>query len=147
METKIEVTLDMELGGSRKKTWAHRQCHLAVPAHTSAAMQLTLLGIIFFCGSGVFAALAGLGGGGLGDPIPVSNSLVATYATLAVIGFFSGPVCAKIGFRMSLLLGSIGFTSYSALLLVYKHTQTGWVLILDGVLYFLGCCGRSLEQP
>jgi MFS family permease len=42
-------------------------------------------------------------------------------------------VCAKIGFRISLALGSIAFTLFSACLLIYKHTQTGWILIFGGV--------------
>jgi hypothetical protein len=121
----------------QEKRWYDKSLHLAtihVPPYTSSTVQLTLLGIIFFCGSGVFAALTGLGGGGLGNPVFVNNSLVATYGTLAVFGFFSGPICAKIGFRISLALGSIAFTLYSACLLVYKHTQIGWVLILGGIL-------------
>lgn len=121
---------------AQEKPWYNRPFHLApprIPPYKSPKAQLALLGTIIFCSAGVFAALSGLGGGGLGNPVPVNNSLVAIYSTLAVFGFFAGPICAKIGFRISLVLGSVGFTVYSACLLVYKHTQIGWVLILGGV--------------
>lgn len=120
-----------------QKTWRAKLLFQSetskVPHLASSTVQLNLVGIIFLCGPGVLGALTGLGAGGLGNPIAVNNSLIATYGTSAVFGFFAGPVCAKLGFRMSLALGSGAYTLHTACLLVYKHTQTGWLVVASGV--------------
>lgn len=106
---------------------------IRLPPYTSGSFQLGMLAFIFLCGPGMFAALMGLGGAGLRDPAQVNNSYVANYASSAVIGFFAGPVVARIGFAVSLCLGATAFAMYSAFLLIYKQTEQGWLLIFGGV--------------
>ena len=108
-------------------------CHRLLSLH-QASHQLWILAFIFLCGPGVFAGITGLGGAGLGNPVPVNNSLIANYATSAVVSFFAGPMCTRLGFRLALMLGSAAFTFYSVCLLIYKQTQDGWVLILGGII-------------
>ncbi|KAI1353074.1 major facilitator superfamily domain-containing protein [Xylaria sp. FL0043] len=103
-----------------------------LPPYRSGSFQLGILAIIFLLGPGLFAALIGLGGAGLGNPIPVNNSYIINYGTSAAVGFFAGPVMQRIGLRLSLSLGAAAFTFYSATLLIYKRTQEGWVLLLGG---------------
>jgi MFS family permease len=135
-EDELQLSLHEEVQDVQKSIWRTNPFHLGtstIPHYSSSTVQLTIVGIIFLCGPGVLGALTGLGGGGLGNPIAVNNSLIATYGTSAVFGFFSGPICSKLGFRMSLALGSIAYTLHTACILVYKHTQTGWLIVVSGV--------------
>lgn len=100
---------------------------------TSGPLQLRLLGVIFLCGPGMFAGLTGLGGAGLGNPIPVNNSLIANYAFSVIVWFFVGPISTRLGFRLSLAIGVAACSFNLACLIIYRQTQAGWVLILGGV--------------
>ena len=122
--------------GQTRSGWQYQPFKLSIiriKSFVSGSSQLRLLGIIFLCGPGMFAGLTGLGGGGLGNPVPVNNSLIANYASSAIVGFFAGPICTRIGFRLSLMLGSAAFSFYSACLLIYKQSQAQWLLVLGGV--------------
>ena len=107
--------------------------NIRINSFASGTTQLRLLGIIFLCGPGMFAGLTGLGGGGLSNPVPVNDSLIANYASSAIVGFFAGPICTRLGFRLSLMLGSIAFSFYSACLLIYQRSEADWLLVLGGV--------------
>lgn len=54
--------------------------------------QVSLLGVIFFMSSGMFAALTGLGDGGQVDNIDQANASAIMYSAFAFFGFFSGYV-------------------------------------------------------
>ena len=100
----------------------------------SAISQLRILGIIFLCGPGMFAGITGLGGAGLSDPIPFNNSLIANYAASAVFGFIAAPICTRLAFKLSLMIGGAAFAFFSVSLLIYKQVQTGWILTLGGII-------------
>ena len=137
MEAASVASFDIqEPSDTTRKGWKYRSLKVGpvrIGPFASGSLQLRLLGLIFFCGPGMFAGLTGLGGGGLGNPVPVNNSLIANYASSAIFGFFAGPVCTRLGFRLSLMLGGAAFSFYSACLLIYKQTQAGWLLIFGGV--------------
>ena len=54
---------------------------------------------------GMYNALSGLGGGGQIDAKVNDNATVALYSTFAVVAFFSGTVCNKLGVRITLTMG------------------------------------------
>ncbi|KAK5628334.1 hypothetical protein RRF57_004049 [Xylaria bambusicola] len=127
----------VELETQTPSSWKHKRIKFGwinVPAYSSGPFQLVLLALIFLCGPGLFAAVVGLGGAGLGDPVPINNSYIANYASSAIIGFFAGPIVHRIGFSASLVVGAVGFAFYSATLLIYKTTQQAWILIFGGVI-------------
>lgn len=84
----------------------------------------------------MFNALSGLGGGGkqdattadngnvrasalfssptsesaYADPLPTPSSQVALYSTFAVFGFFGGSIMNRIGARLTLSIGALGYS-------------------------------------
>ncbi|TAQ86480.1 hypothetical protein B7494_g5192 [Chlorociboria aeruginascens] len=108
----------------------------------SSTSQLTILGIIFFLGPGMFSALNGLGGAGLGNPVPGNTANVAVYAALAIVGFFAGPIVGKLGFQLCSFLGAAGYVIYAASLLCFKETGNAPFLIFAGS--FLGVVSSLL---
>lgn len=124
----IGLDLSQSSGNRISLDWKYRSVKfgcLRFPAFASGPFQLRLLGVITSCRPGMFAGLMGLGGGCLGNPVPVNNALIANYASSAIIGFAAGPICGKIGFRLSLMLAAAAFALYSASLVIYKQTQAG----------------------
>jgi len=81
----------------------------------------------------MFCAMNGLGGGGLHNPGPANTANVAVYATFAVVGFISGPIVTKIGFRASFTLGGVGYSLYASSLLSYKLDGNEGFLVVAGV--------------
>ncbi|KAG0702226.1 hypothetical protein DFH29DRAFT_1046994 [Suillus ampliporus] len=74
--------------------------------------QIIMLGLVCFLCPGMFNALTGLGGGGQVDPTTSANANSALYATYAVSAFFAGTVNNKIGARLTLLFGTLGYALY-----------------------------------
>ncbi|KAI9744327.1 MAG: hypothetical protein M1818_002479 [Claussenomyces sp. TS43310] len=114
----------------RTESWTDRMRRI----RRSATCQLIILGFLFFLGPGMFCAMNGLGGGGLKDSGPANTANVAVYATFAVVGFVSGPVVNKIGFRASLAMGGVGYSLYASSLLSYKLDSNSGFLISAGIL-------------
>ena len=127
---------------SARKGWGYRPITfgpLHVPAFKSPQVQLTLLGLVFCFGPGMFCMLNGLGGGGLADPAPSNNALVANNVAIALVGFFAGPIVSKLGFRISLTLGGFGYVLYTSSLLTYQITGNGPFLITSGAVLGVLC--------
>ncbi|KAG6885023.1 hypothetical protein C0993_006439 [Termitomyces sp. T159_Od127] len=61
---------------------------------------------------GLFNALNGLGGGGQVDNTTGANSNAALYATFAFFAFFAGSINNKLGSRVTLILGTMGYALY-----------------------------------
>jgi hypothetical protein len=75
-----------------------------MPCRVDVFVFLTLLNRC----PGMYNALNGLGGAGQLDPTVQNNATVALFATFAVVAFFSGAICNKLGVRLSLIIGSSG---------------------------------------
>ncbi|GAA5980615.1 hypothetical protein JCM5350_003561 [Sporobolomyces pararoseus] len=117
-----------------------------LPARTSpfarfwanANTQVVLVSLVCFgC-----PALSGVGGGGQVDPKVNNDGNVALYSTFAVVGFFSGPIINRIGNRLALSLGAIGYALYMGALLNYNIRQTSGFVIAAGAI--LGVCAGLL---
>ncbi|KGO75075.1 Major facilitator superfamily domain, general substrate transporter [Penicillium italicum] len=109
-----------------KRVWQH------------SLTQMILLSIQAFCGPAMADAITGLGGGGLASP-RVSNICTAiTYALLAVVCFFGGPLVNKIGIKWALVIGSLSFPIEGSAYYCNSKFGNQWYLILSGAISGVG---------
>jgi len=105
--------------------------------------QVSMLGLVCFMCPGLFNALTGLGAGGQVDPTTNAKANSTLYATFAVAAFFSGSINNKLGSRITLLLGSIGYALYiGSFLAINIHPRAGPFVIAAGAI--LGICAGLL---
>lgn len=78
----------------------------------NATTQIVMLGFVCFMCPGLFNAINGLGAGGQVDSTNSANANSALYASFAFFAFFSGSINNKLGSRVTLLLGSLGYSLY-----------------------------------
>jgi len=94
-------------------------------------------------GPGLFNALNGLGAGVQVDATTGANANAALYATFSVGAFFSGSINNKLGSRITLLLGTTGYSLYiGAFLAMNIHPHAGAFVIAAGAI--LGICAGLL---
>jgi hypothetical protein len=74
--------------------------------------QIVMLGFVWFMCPGLFNAVNGLGAGGQLDSTNTANSNSALYSTFAAAAFFAGSINNTLGSRVTLLLGSTGYSLY-----------------------------------
>ncbi|OJJ42679.1 hypothetical protein ASPZODRAFT_147092 [Penicilliopsis zonata CBS 506.65] len=110
--------------------------------YASPRIQLGLVAFVCFMCPGMYNALGGLGGAGRASTGLADNMAVATYSTFAVVGFFAGSIVNRIGVRLALSLGGVGYVIYSVSLLVSEHAHVGGFNIFAGAL--LGVCAGLL---
>ena len=125
--------------------WKYRTFKLGpitVPAYASPPFQLTLVAFVCFMCPGMFNAVNGLGGGGQFDATTSDNANVAVYSTFSVVGFFAGSIANRLGIKLTLSLGGIGYFLYIASYLSYNINQNEGFVIFAGAL--LGVCAGML---
>ncbi|KAH6657595.1 major facilitator superfamily domain-containing protein [Truncatella angustata] len=110
--------------------------------YASPKVQLFMVAMVCFLCPGMYNALGGLGGSGLSDTTAQTNASTALYSVFAVVGFFSGTFANKLGLRLTLALGGLGYSVYAASILCFKHTQNMGFVIFAGS--FLGLCAGLL---
>lgn len=136
-----------EQGGQveRPVAWKYRTYRigpLTIPCYASPPFQLTLVAFVCFLCPGMFNALNGLGGGGQEDPKTADNANVAVYSTFAVVGVFTGSITNRLGIKLTLSLGGLGYCLYVSSYLSYNHNQnTGFVTFAGAM---LGVCAGML---
>jgi MFS family permease len=113
-----------------------------VPFYASPPVQLVLVALVCFFCPGMFNALNGLGGGGQFDATTADNSLVAVYSTFSVVGFFAGSITNRLGIKLTLSLGGLGYCLYVSSYLSYNHNQNSGFVIFAGAI--LGVCAGML---
>ncbi|KAH7885030.1 major facilitator superfamily domain-containing protein [Phlebopus sp. FC_14] len=105
--------------------------------------QVSLLGFVCFMCPGMFNALSGLGGGGQVNTTAQANASSALYATFAFFGFFSGTINNVLGPRLTLMLGTWGYSLYIAsFLAVNIHPGAYDFVVTAGAI--LGVCAALL---
>ncbi|PPQ99598.1 hypothetical protein CVT24_005174 [Panaeolus cyanescens] len=105
--------------------------------------QTCMLGLVCFMGPGLFNALNGLGGGGQLDPTTSANANAILYGTFAFFAFFAGTINNRLGAKVTLLLGTTGYSLYVAGYLVLNiHPHAGAFLLTAGAI--LGACAGLL---
>ena len=135
---------DGEGAPPRPKGWIYKTIKIG-PAQTwyaSPAVQLVLVALVCFLCPGMFNALGGLGGAGLSNAKAADNANTALYSTFAVIGFSAGTFTNRLGIRVALSFGGLGYCIYVASFLCYKHTSNSGFSIFAGAL--LGVCAGLL---
>ncbi|KAH7886219.1 MFS general substrate transporter [Phlebopus sp. FC_14] len=105
--------------------------------------QVCMLGFVCFLCPGMFNALTGLGGGGQVDAESASNANVALYSTFAAFSFFAGSINNKLGPRLTLFIGTMGYTLYiGSFLTINIHSNAGPFVVTAGAI--LGICAALL---
>lgn len=122
------------------RTW--RIGPVRIPCYASPAFQLFTVSFVCFMCPGMFNALAGLGGGGQFDAKTADNANVALYSTFSVVGFFAGSIANRLGIKMTLSIGGLGYCLYIASFLSYNHNENGAFPIAAGAI--LGVCAGML---
>ncbi|KAF5012758.1 hypothetical protein FDECE_1178 [Fusarium decemcellulare] len=127
-------------------SWKYRQYRIlgfTFPWYASPMIQLGMVAFVCFLCPGMFNTLSSMGGGGMDDATLADNMNTALYSTFAVFGFFSGTFVNRLGIKITLAFGGIGYGIYTISLLVHKHHDgVAGFNIFAGVL--LGFCAAML---
>lgn len=126
--------------GWRYKTFSFGS--LKIPCYASPPFQLTLVAFVCFMCPGMFNAVNGLGGGGQFDASTADNANVALYSTFSVLGFFAGSIANRLGIKLTLSLGGLGYVLYISSYLSYNHNQNEGFVVFAGAM--LGVCAGML---
>lgn len=125
--------------------WKYRSFRfgpITIPHYASPPFQLTLVAFVCFLCPGMFNATNGLGGGGQFNAETADNANVAVYATFSVIGFFAGSIANRLGIKLTLSLGGLGYCLYISSYLSYNHNKNEGFVIFSGAI--LGVCAGML---
>ncbi|KAI9786118.1 MAG: hypothetical protein M1839_007528 [Geoglossum umbratile] len=129
----------------RPAGWMYKQARVGpvrLPWYASPMAQLLVVSFVCFLCPGMFNALSGLGGGGMVNPDVNNSANVALYSTFASVAFFAGTIANRLGIKLTLSLGGLGYCIYAASLLCYDHTSNAGFVIFSGAL--LGVCAALL---
>ena len=125
--------------------WKYRTRHIGpikIPHYASPPSQLTVLAFVCFLCPGMFNALQGLGGAGQFTAKLSDNANVAVYSTFSVLGFFAGSITNRLGIRLTLSLGGLGYCLYTSSYLSYNRDGNAGFVIFSGAV--LGVCAGML---
>ncbi|KAK9365616.1 hypothetical protein V1509DRAFT_370695 [Lipomyces kononenkoae] len=112
------------------------------PWYASPTVQLGLVAFVCFLCPGMFNALSGLGGGGKTDATLADNMNIALNSTFAVVGFLAGTIVNRLGVRVAIGFGGLGYCIYAGSLLASVHHNVPGFNIFAGA--FLGICAGIL---
>ena len=105
-------------------------------------VQVALVGMVCFLCPGMFNAISGIGGGGQVNSDASNKAAVALYSTFSVVSFFAGTVHNKLGSRLTLGIGALGYCLYIGAFLSYNINQNQGFVIAAGAI--LGICASLL---
>ncbi|KAL2395096.1 UNC93-like protein [Exophiala dermatitidis] len=129
----------------RGKPWMYKRLKLGpitIPAYASPQFQIVFVALVCFLCPGMFNAVNGLGAAGQVSAHDINNANTALYSMFAGVGFFAGSIANRLGLRLTLGLGGVGYCIYIASILTYNHNQNAGFLIFAGAL--LGLCAGML---
>nr|ODN96731.1 hypothetical protein L204_03440 [Cryptococcus depauperatus CBS 7855] len=125
------------------------QMRIGSTRYNSPWVQIFIVGFVCFCSVGMFSAINGLGAGGTQDTALSDTAYAVLYGSFAVMGFFAGSINAShpkdqniLGPRLTLSIGTTGYSLYIGALWTYQVRGTRWFLILAGA--FLGVTASLL---
>ncbi|CAD6892299.1 unnamed protein product [Tilletia controversa] len=130
----------LEAGGpfkkhNSKKSWVRTK-------YDSPTFQVFLVAVVCFLTPGLYNALSGIGGGGQLDNSISEKASIALYSTFATVSFFAGSIHNKLGTRLTLWIGSLGYALYAASFLSYNLNQNAAFVVAAGAI--LGVCASLL---
>ncbi|MCJ1398936.1 hypothetical protein MMC11_002137 [Xylographa trunciseda] len=129
----------------RPAGWMYRSFKLGsmrLPWYASPPTQLVIVAFVCFLCPGAFNAVNGLGGGGQLDATVADNANVAVYSTFSIVGFFAGSLVNRLGIRLTLSFGGLGYFLYIASYLSYNHNANAGFVTFAGAV--LGLCAGLL---
>lgn len=137
---------DEEIGrAAQSPEWMHRKYKfgpLHFPGYATPPVQLVIVALTCFMCPGMFNAINGLGGGGQFKSEVNDNSNVAVYSTFSVVGFFAGSFANRLGLRLTLSFGGLGYFIYVSSYLSYNINANAGFVYFAGA--FLGVCAGLL---
>lgn len=110
--------------------------------YASPKVQLLMVAFVCFLCPGMFNAITGMGGGGQLSTTASDDANTALYSTFAVVGFFAGTFANRLGIKLTMAIGGLGYCLYAASFLCYSHTQNLGFVVFAGA--FLGVCAGLL---
>lgn len=110
--------------------------------YASPSFQLVMVSFVCFLCPGMFNAINGIGGGGQVDATTSNQANIALYCLFCVVGFVAGSIVNRIGVKITLSFGGIGYCIYVASFLCYNHTANRGFTVFAGAL--LGLCAALL---
>lgn len=126
-------------------SWMYRTFNIGplhFPGYATPPVQLAVVAFVCFMCPGMFNALNGLGGGGQFAAKVADNSNVAVYSTFSVVGFFAGSFANRLGIKLTMGFGGLGYVIYIASYLSYNHNANAGFVYFAGA--FLGVCAGLL---
>ncbi|KAH9164517.1 MFS general substrate transporter [Lactarius sanguifluus] len=106
---------------------------LPLPAwYRSPMTQVVLVGITCFATVGMFSAVSNLGAGGLQDTALVDTANGVLYGMFALTGLVSGGINNLLGPRLTLSIGSLGYSLYIGSLWCFQTQGSRWFVIFAG---------------
>jgi len=106
---------------------------LTLPAWYRTPMtQVALVGITCFATVGMFSAVSNLGAGGTEDTALSDTANGVLYGMFALTGLVSGGINNLLGPRLTLSIGSLGYSLYIGSLWCFQTQGTRWFLIFAG---------------
>ncbi|KAH8992913.1 MFS general substrate transporter [Lactarius akahatsu] len=100
--------------------------------YRSPMTQVVLVGITCFATIGMFSAVSNLGAGGLQDTALVDTANGVLYGMFALTGLISGGINNLLGPRLTLSIGSLGYSLYIGSLWCFQTQGTRWFVIFAG---------------
>lgn len=110
--------------------------------YASPKVQLLMVSLVCFLCPGMFNAVNGMGGAGQLSTLASDDANTALYSTFAVVGFFAGTFANRLGIKLTMSLGGLGYCIYVASFLCFSHTQNLGFVVFAGA--FLGVCAGLL---
>ncbi|KAF3765610.1 MFS general substrate transporter [Cryphonectria parasitica EP155] len=110
--------------------------------YASPKCQLFMVAMVCFLCPGMFNAIVGMGGAGQLSTLASDDANTALYSTFAVVGFFAGTFANRLGIRLTMSIGGLGYCLYAASFLSYSHDQNLGFVVFAGA--FLGVCAGLL---
>ena len=140
-------TRDVENAGiaPRPTGWQYKPIKLGpinLGWYASPSFQLVMVSFVCFLCPGMFNAINGIGGGGQVDAVTADQANIALYSFFCVVGFVSGSIVNRLGVKITLGIGGIGYCIYVASFLCYNHTANRGFNVFAGAL--LGFCAALL---
>ncbi|SJX65774.1 uncharacterized protein SRS1_16330 [Sporisorium reilianum f. sp. reilianum] len=111
-------------------------------AYSMPVVQVALVGMVCFLCPGMFNAISGIGGGGQVDADASNKAAIALYSTFSAVSFFAGTIHNKLGSRLTLGVGALGYCLYIGAFLSYNINQNQGFVIAAGAI--LGICASLL---
>ncbi|TKY87990.1 hypothetical protein EX895_003086 [Sporisorium graminicola] len=111
-------------------------------AYSLPIVQIALVGMVCFLCPGMFNAISGIGGGGQVNPDASNKASIALYSTFSAVSFFAGTIHNKLGSRLTLGLGALGYCLYIGAFLSYNINKNEGFVIASGAI--LGVCASLL---